>query len=86
MNYHNIERLVNYGVDYRRQELADLLEEEVAYDLADDICAIMITMKSTMPAPIWSKMIDNLLRFQANNQFEMLVEEDEDNSTNPTGE
>lgn len=86
MNYHNVERIINYGITYRRQELSDLLEEEPAWDMADDICAIMLTFKGVMPPEVWSKVINNLLTYTSNMQFELLVEEDEDDGRDPTGE
>ena len=89
MKYSNIERLIRFGTTYRRQELADLLEEELAWDLADDIAVIMITMKNVVPPAIWEKVIDNLLRYSVNNQFELIVEreyDEEDSNGTPTGE
>jgi hypothetical protein len=82
MNYSNIEKIIDYGSTYRKQELADYLEGFSAWELADDLCAIMLTIKATMPEQVYKQMVENLLRFQSDVQFQLMVEEDEDNSGN----
>jgi hypothetical protein len=81
VNYSNIEKIINYGTTYRRQEIADLLDTTSSWDISDDICAILITVKATMPTHVWHVMLDNLLKFQTNVQIQLIEEEEDENDS-----